>query len=203
MLFVLGSGVILNALVRSGRLATATRGLVFGLFATMGILLGFLLVGLPVALLAGVLAPYLPLVSALVGAVILLLGVAALAGRSLAPRLPALAAGDVSRPSGFLKFGLAYAVAGLSCTFPAFLAVMAAGVATGGFATALLTFVAYASGKATILIGVTAIIVAGGEGLAPKLKAHARHAEKVSGALLVLAGLFMLYYFALPLVIAG
>lgn len=194
-LVILGAALILNAFVWTDRLSVANRSLAFGLLATLGVFLGFLIVGAPVALLATLVTPYLGIVSILVGLAILALGILTLAGRSFAPKLPSITP-DVTRPWGFVKFGLAYAVAGLTCTFPAFLAVMAAGLATGGFGTALAVFAAYALGKASVLVAVTAVTVASGETFAPKLARHARLVETASGCMLILAGAFMIYYYS-------
>lgn len=200
-LVILGAALVLNAFVWTGRLATANRGLLFGLLATLGVLLGFLLVGAPVVLLAALLNPYLSYVSILVGLAILTLGILTLAGRSFAPRLPNLVP-DVTRASGFVKFGIAYAAAGLTCTFPAFLAVMSAGLASGSLGGALGVFTAYALGKASVLIAVTAIIVAGGDAFAADLARHGRRIELASGVLLVAAGLFMIYFYTSTLLAA-
>lgn len=191
---IVGALLVTIGLIMSGRGPAAGRGLLFGGLTTLGFFLSFLAVGLPVALLARGLAPYLTFLSATVGLVMVTLGVLMLFGKTISPRLPTFEA-DVSNPKGFFKFGLAYGVAGLSCTFPIFLAVVAAGLASGGFASAMTTFTAYALGKASVLVAVTVITVAGGSALGQKMKKHAPTIAKASAIMLVIAGAYMTYYF--------
>ena len=193
-LLLLGGLLIAAGLLLGGKGPAAGRGLTFGGLATIGFFLSFLAVGLPVAFLARGLAPYLTYLSIAVGLALVAMGVLMLFGRSISPRLPSFEA-DVSGPKGFFKFGLAYGVAGLSCTFPVFLAVVAAGLVSGGVASAAGTFAAYAAGKASVLVAVTVVTVAGGSGLGQTFKAYAPTIAKASAYLMILAGAYMTYYF--------
>lgn len=201
-LLLVGAGLILSALAIGGHLKAATRGVLLGLFATVGVLGSFLIVGAPIAFFARALAPYLAFVSLAVGIALLASGLLVLAGRSFAPGLPALVP-DVSRPSGFVKFGLAYGIAGLTCTFPLFLAVVATALAQGGAVEALATFAAYALGKASVLVALTGVTVAGGASLVPRLAPRGRFVERASAAMLVLAGAYMTYYYGRALLLVG
>lgn len=194
ILLIVGALTITTGLLLAGKGPAAWRGLTLGGLATLGFFLTFLAVGLPIAFVARGIAPYLTYLSLAMGLALIGMGVLVLFGKSISPRLPSFEA-DVSGPKGFFKFGLAYGVAGLSCTFPVFLAVIAAGLASGGFASAMGTFAAYAVGKAAILVGVTVVTVAGGSGLGLKFKQYAPAIARASAYLMILAGAYMLYYF--------
>ncbi len=193
-LLIGGTATITAGLLLAGKGPAAWRGVVFGGLTTLGFFITFLAVGLPIAFVARGVAPYLTYLALVMGLVLIAMGILMLFGKSINPRLPTFDA-DVSSPMGFFKFGLAYGVAGLSCTFPVFLAVIAAGLSSGGFTSAMGTFAAYAVGKAAILVGVTVVTVAGGSGLGPKFKQYAPAIARASAWLIILAGAYMLYYF--------
>lgn len=194
LLLILGTATITIGLLLAGKGPAAWRGLLFGSLTMLGFFLTFLAVGLPIAFVARGVAPYLTYLSLVMGLALIAMGILMLFGKSINPRLPTFDA-DVSGPKGFFKFGLAYGVAGLSCTFPVFLAVIAAGLSSGGFTGAMTTFAAYALGKAAILVGVTVVTVAGGSGLGAKFKRYAPAIARASAYLMILAGAYMLYYF--------
>lgn len=193
-LLLLGAVVTIAGLMFAGKGPAAARGAAFGGLATLGFFAVFLVLGLPVAFLARSLIPYLPWVAAAVGLTLVVLGVAMLAGKTLAPKMPMLKA-DVSSPKGFFMFGVGYGTAGLSCTFPLFLAVVGAGAVSGGFLSALAAFAAFALGKGTLLTLVTALTVAGGESMGARVRRYTRHVQLASAWLLILAGGYVGWYF--------
>jgi cytochrome c biogenesis protein CcdA len=54
---------------------------------------------------------------------------------------------------------------------------------------------AYVIGKSSVLVALTVVTVAGGQGLATKLKAHAHLVTRASAWMLIVAGLYMTWYF--------
>lgn len=193
-LLVLGLAASVAGVALLGRTKAAARGALFGALATLGFLTVFLAIGLPIAFLARWLAPYLAWLAVVVGVVLVALGVLTLAGKSITVPVPGLR-GDVSSPRGFYLFGLGYGVASLSCTFPVFLAVIAAGAVSGGFLSALGMFGAYAMGKATLLVGVTVLTIAGGAQAGARVKRLTHAMKTVSGVILIVAGAYIAYYF--------
>jgi len=91
-------------------------------------------------------------------------------------------------------FGAAYAVGSLSCTLPIFLVVVGSAVATGSPLGIVLTFLAYGLGTSTILM----LLCLGTAGFREVLVSAVRplmpHMTRISGALLVLGGGYMVYY---------
>lgn len=193
-LVMVGVLALILALVLAGRTRAAMRGAAFGGLATLGFLAVFLLIGLPIAFLARSLSAYLPVLAVLVGASLVILGALMLAGKEFAPRLPTVSA-DPATPRGFVLFGAGYGIASLSCTFPIFLGVMAAGLLAGGAASALGVFAAYALGKATLLVAVTAVSVAGGDAARIKLGRASKHVATAAALLLIVTGGYLAYYY--------
>lgn len=189
-----GAGVASVGLARAGGARAAARGALFGLLASVGVLAVYLAIGLPVAFAARGLAPWFGALAAAIGVGLVVLGALQLAGRAPAVSF-GLAAPDVASPRGFLLFGAAYGVASLSCTFPVFLGVVAGAFLTGGALDTLAAFAAFALGKATLLVAVTVVAVAGGRPAAQRLARAAPWLDRATGVALVVAGAYIAWYF--------
>lgn len=193
-LLLLGTALVVAGAIVAGHARPALRGVAFGALATLGFLVTFLGIGLPIALLARGLAPYVTWLAVLVGVTLVLAGSLMVAGRAFSVRLPSFASVPQG-PKGFFLFGVGYGVSSISCTFPVFLAVIAAGTLAGGVASALAVFAAFALGKATVLVAVTALTVVGGTALGERVKRLAPAVHRASAAILVVAGAYIVWYF--------
>ncbi|MXR50227.1 cytochrome C biogenesis protein [Halovenus sp. WSH3] len=96
--------------------------------------------------------------------------------------------------SGFVIFGLVYAVAAAGCTAPLFVAIT--GVAlTAGPVGAALTFLAYASGMSAVMIGLTALVALGYSGAVRRFSPDTELVTRIAGVLIVLAGVAQIYLY--------
>ncbi len=95
-----------------------------------------------------------------------------------------------------LAFGASYAVASLSCTLPIFLAVVASSFTRTGLATGTVTFLAYGAGMSLVLMTLTIALAFAKHAVVSRLRAATRLVNRASGALLVLAGAYLVYYWA-------
>ena len=193
-ILILGAVVTATGTILMGRGRAAARGALFGLLATLGFLTVFLAIGLPIAFLARSLAPYLNWLAVVVGIALVAMGILVLLGKDLSVKVPGLRA-DVTTPRGFYLFGLGYGIASLSCTFPVFLAVVAAGALSGGFLSALATFTVYAIGKGVLLVAVTILTIAGGTSAGNRVRRLTPIMTRASGILLIVGGAYIAYYF--------
>jgi len=108
----------------AGRLAA---GLLFGLTMTLGFIGVFLVFGVLLTLGSRAIMGYMPYVSLLVGAALVLLGAYLLTGHQLHLRwVPGVRVRRGGGVASFFALGVGYALASLSCTLPIFL------VAIGG-----------------------------------------------------------------------
>lgn len=137
-------------------------------WAGMG--LGLLLAGVGVAMLAG-LQPKVP-------------GLGRLAGRRV----------DGRGHASMAAFGASYATVSLSCTLPVFLAAVATTFDDTSLASGLAAFVAYALGMGLVLMVLTVAVALARETLVARLRGVLRHVGRISGGLLVVAGLYVAYY---------
>ena len=173
-----------------GRALAATAAMTAGFAAVFGVF------GLVVAPAAGAVQRHLPWVTMSVG--ILLVGVGGwlLAGRALpgldltVARSPAV---KRSWPS-MVVFGVAYAVASLSCTVGPFLAIVVTSFLAGSTTAGVGLFVAYAAGMG-LTVAVAAVTVAlAREGLLRRVRRAAPLLSRLGGGLLVTAGAYVAWY---------
>ncbi|GAC1543873.1 MAG: cytochrome c biogenesis CcdA family protein [Herpetosiphon sp.] len=176
------------------------RSLLLGLAVTAGFVVLFGSVGLVVSLGGRALMRYIPWAAAGIGLLLVLLGIALLLGRRL--HIPTVQIG-MSRATGWrgiFVFGIGYAIASLSCTLPIFLVVVGGTLATTGLLGGLLMFMSYALGMGAVL---TAITIGTGlfKGAVTRgLRQVVPYVERLSAAMLILAGAYLLYYWLPQLV---
>ncbi|CRK57883.1 1-deoxy-D-xylulose 5-phosphate reductoisomerase [Alloactinosynnema sp. L-07] len=176
-----------------------SRALARALAATGVMACGFLLVfgtfGLVVAPLAASVQRYLPFVTVLIGLALLVLGVFLLAGREITLMLPKPGRGaPTARLGTMFGYGLAYAIASLSCTIGPFLAVTSTTFRGGSVGDGVLAYLAYGAGMA-LLVGVLAVATAlAGSAAATRVRRILPHVNRISGVLLVMVGLYVGYY---------
>ncbi|MGH7743630.1 MAG: cytochrome c biogenesis CcdA family protein [Candidatus Dormibacteria bacterium] len=177
----------------------ATRlagGLRAGLALTLGFTATFAVIGL--GLTAGIrsLITVVPWLAAAVGAVLMLVGLALLAGRHQ-PIKPSSPQPDPTHTRTgtwrIVVFGAGYAVASASCTLAVLLAVVAQAAATD-LVGAVAVFTAYAAGSALLLITLALLAALAGHTLARALQRVARYAGRIAGALLAVSGAYLLLY---------
>ncbi len=173
------------------------QGLIVGLLVTLGFVLTFALVSIPISYAGTRVTKSIPWVGLLLGVIMIVFGVAVAVGR--APRFLPQARISVSRrrrPLAIVGFGAAYAVCSLGCTLPIFLAVVGASLATAGPLDAAAVLAAYGLGMGTVLmaLSVAAALLRGS--LAHNLRRVLPYAHRLAGALLILAGAFLAYYWA-------
>nr|MDP9460539.1 cytochrome c biogenesis protein CcdA [Actinomycetota bacterium] len=138
---------------------------------------------------------YLPLLTVLIGAVLVLLGILLLAGWRLA--LPGLAGRGMaptgSWPSQF-GFGVSFALASLSCTLAPFLAVTAGSLRAVGPVGVVGAFLVYALGMGTVVLVLSLAVALAQGSLVRSMRRAGAVLNRGSGALLVPAGAYVAWY---------
>lgn len=198
--------VVVGDSATRGRPAAVARALA----ATAAMALGFLVVfgtfGLVVAPLAASVQRYLPFVTVLIGIGLVVLGVLMLRGREVTLLLPKSGRGaPTGRLGSMFGYGLAYAIASLSCTIGPFLAVTSATFRRGSVVDGVFAYLAYGLGMA-LVVGVLATTVAlAGSTVLTGARRLLPHVNRIGGGLLVLVGLYVGYYgvYELRLYFAG
>ena len=162
---------------------------------------GFLVVFTAAGLLVGVgvraVVTAIPWLALAVGIGLVVVGVAQLLGTRLLPYLPGpgRARQDLSL-RGMFVFGVSYAVASLSCTLPIFLSLVGGVVAARTLPEAMLAFVAYGLGMATVVSGITAFVAVGRRSVIERVRPLARRMDAIAGWTMTIAGSFIVWYWA-------
>lgn len=181
--------------VERGRLAALGRALAATAAMTAGFLLVFGGFGLVLAPVLGAVQRYLPVVTVVIGVGLVGLGIAMLAGRepALFRRRPGRAA-PTTRLGSMFGYGLAYAMASLSCTIGPFLAVTGAGMGSGSPLDTVGAFLAYGAGMALVVGVLAAGVAVAGDAVAARARRLLPYVNRASGAVLLLVGVWVGYY---------
>jgi len=182
-----------------GRIDTQRAPVARALAASAAMTAGFVAVfgafGLVVVPLAISLGDYLSWATVVVGVLLVGLGVWLLSGRELLLRLPRMrGAAPTGGPASMVLYGVAYAVASLSCTIAPFLAVTTSTFRSESILAGIAVFVAYGLGMGLVVAVLAVAVALAQDGLVRRLRRVMPYVNKASGALLVLAGAYVTYY---------
>jgi cytochrome c biogenesis protein CcdA len=168
------------------------QGLKLGGTVTAGFVALFLVAGLLVQGVSRSLSVVFPWVGAVVGVGLVVLGLFWLRGGGFTfsgiklPKYRGL--------PGFFLFGVAYALVSLSCTLPIFLAVVATSFATSGTGQGLYQMVSYGLGMGAVVTAVTLSAALFQGALTRKMRRVLPYVHRASAGLLLLAGLYIVYW---------
>jgi cytochrome c-type biogenesis protein len=175
--------------------ASVLRALAVGATMTLGFMAVFGVLGLVLDPVLDTVQEHLPWVTIVLGLVMVVLGVVMLRGRTLTFDLPKMSRGTGSRElTSVFLFGISYAVVSLSCTLPLFIVAVSTTIDSDSLAAGLGAFVAYGAGMGLVLMVLTLAIALARQGIVRRFRAVLPHVNRISGALLVLAGAYVAYY---------
>lgn len=171
------------------------RGVAAGAALSAGFAAVFTLAGLLLAAGLRLIIGVIPWIAVAVGAALIALGLMLLAGRKvgLAVNANGLAGRDRS-VRGLVLFGAAYALASLSCTLAVLLAVVGQALAAADVVAVIAVFAAYSLGAASVLVLLTVSAAVASGAMARVVRRALPYVGRVSGAFLVLSGVYLLAY---------
>jgi cytochrome c-type biogenesis protein len=175
------------------------RALLVGATVSSGFVVLFGMSGLVISAGATLLLDVMPALGIVIGGLLVLVGLWMLAGRVLQAGAFERFTGRVSNPRnvsvpGFFLFGLAYGAASLSCTLPAFLAVIGSSLGSSGVLAGAGRFFSFALGMAAVLVTLTLALAFFKQGLIKWLRSAVPYVQLASALLLVLAGAYVIFY---------
>ncbi len=179
------------------RTKAVMRALLVGLVLTAGFILVFLVFGILLSSVKKQIDTFAPWLTVGFGIVLFALGVAMLRGYVPVLRIPKLDRGGESTtlPSMFL-YGVSFAIASLSCAMAPFLAAVA-GTSTGengNHVNALAHYLAYGLGMGLVVTVLTLAVALAKNSLVNRMRSVLPYFNRIAGALLVIAGLYVAYY---------
>lgn len=175
--------------------ARLVQGFAVGAAVSLGFAGAFAGAALLVSLGLRSLVTYVPWAAAVIGLVLVALGVAVIAGRTLALRpIERFRPAQGRAFRRMALFGAAYATASLSCTLPILLVVVAQALATSNPLGILGVLAAYAAGAATVLTAVSVSTALARGAVARRLRRVLPYVGRLGGVLLVASGLYLVAY---------
>ena len=176
---------------RTGRVP---RALVAGAAVSVGFLAVFGALGVPVHAGRSWIYAWAPWLSMVIGAGLILLGLAMLLGWRLRVPVPQLVGGGGGRGLGSMcLFGVSYAVASLGCSLLLFLTVVAN---RPNAASGALAILAYGLGMSVVLMALALALALARSSLIGRLRAAARYVDRLAAVLLVAVGSYLIWYWA-------
>ena len=174
------------------------RSLGVGLACAAGSALFFALVGSVITLAGGAISSYLIATKPFVALAVVGLGVIQVADvRMPSLALPrGLAAGrNLPVAAAVFLYGFGYALASTGCTLPLYVSITVLPLTSGFSGAALLTFLAFAAAMAILMLVTTLLVGLAKENLILALHSSAVWIKRGSGVVLILAGLYLGYYY--------
>jgi len=161
---------------------------------TAGFMAVFLAAGAAISAGAYVLVHAMPIFGLVVGVALVVLGVLLLSGLQIA--IPGLHIGFVRKRTlgSIFLFGVAYALASLSCTLPIFLVVVGSTFTRGDLLQGVAQFLSYALGMGLVLAAATVSLALAKGAVVRWLKSLVRFVERAGAVLVIGAGGYIVYY---------
>lgn len=133
----------------------------------------------------------------IIGVLLIVLGIALLAGWHLPFTTPRLnSGGKATTFRSMYVFGVSYAVTSLSCGSAPFIGTVMGSFTRQGFISGVYVFVLYAVGMGLVVGALTVSMSLAQQGMLRVLRSAMKYTERAAGALLVVAGAYLIYYWA-------
>jgi cytochrome c biogenesis protein CcdA len=177
-----------------------SRSFRLGLTCAAGSTAFFALVGAVITMIGGAVSPYLIGTKPFIALGVVLLGVVLVAD----VRLPAVPVpfrsrgnpgGRLPRGTGVFLYGFGYALASTGCTLPIYVSAIVLPLTSGYSGAALLTFLSFALAMALMMLLTTALVGLAKRGLIAQLQGSTAWIKRGSGVVLILAGVYLGYYY--------
>ncbi len=181
----------------AGDTAIGTRlmwGLKLAMWSIAGILVIYALAGGLVLLASHILKEYMKWVSLTMGVILLVLGVLMLMGKNVSFSLNIREPTTKSETAEAFFFGVAYAIGALGCLFPLFLIVATQAFAAPSATEGVSYFLAYFTGMSGMMFLTILLSVFANKLLTKYLRKILPQMQRITGVLLILAGMYIIQY---------
>ncbi len=176
--------------------ATVSRALVVSAAVSAGFMSVFVVVGLITEYFTTWIERNAKYATLGIGVAFVILGVAMLTGYKLPLATPRINTENRDRTVvSMFVYGVAYAVASISCTIGLFITTLFSGVRNDGWANGVLNVAAYGAGMALIVTALTITLAVANTGMLRVLRTGSQYVDRIAAALVLLSGLYLIYYF--------
>ncbi|QYG91118.1 cytochrome c biogenesis protein CcdA [Iamia sp. SCSIO 61187] len=175
--------------------AAVARAVAVALSVALGFVAVFGTLGLLATAASAQVEEVTPWITPVVGVALAVVGVVLVSGRTLKVPLPRLdrSGGGGRGMAAMVAYGASYAVVSVSCALPVFL-IQVSTTFGEGWDTGLTQLAGFAVGFALVLVALSVSVALARGSLAAVARSASAHVSRVSGALLVLAGVYLVWY---------
>lgn len=175
--------------------ASLSRALAVGLAVSAGFAVTFAVITAVVRNVTDDVFEWSPWVSVAIGLALAALGIYLLTGHELRVRMPRLDRGGRSGSFAQMSlYGVSYAIVSLGCTLPTFSAYVTVTIREESWLSGTAIFLAYTAGFTLLLTSLTIGMALARHGVLRAVRRALPHIQRISGALLVVAGAYVAYY---------
>ncbi|MBE0517568.1 MAG: redoxin domain-containing protein [Methanophagales archaeon] len=173
-----------------------------GIASATGINGIFALIGAAVAVGGAAVKSYLMYLAPGVGVAIILLGLAMVFGKTeIFDRFGGILSsyssklGGGARYSGLFLYGVGYGLASMGCQAPVFIALIFAGLASGGALEALLIFLSFSVGMGGMMLTVSVLVGSAKMTILERVRRMVPYINRACGVILIIVGVYFLVEF--------
>ena len=174
---------------------TIRRALAVSLSVSAGFLSVFIVLGIIAKWATNSFLDTMPYISLVIGAALIVLGVAMIFGYRLPFTAPKMDIGERDRSVvSMFVFGIAYAVASFGCTLGPFSGTVLGAISTDGIATGIAAIALYGLGMALLVTALTVTLAVANTALLRFLRKGMQWFEYIAGVFVLLTGIYLTYY---------
>ncbi len=171
-----------------------TRGLKLAFLSILGILLIYTIAGGMIIVASQALKDYMMWIAIGMGGVLIIMGGLMVMGKSFSFSLNMNQATHKTEAVEAFVFGVAYAIGALGCLFPLFLIVATQAMAAPTAWLGASYLLAYFAGLSGMMIAMILLSTFARDLLMSYLRKILPYMERITGGLLILAGIYVIYY---------
>lgn len=170
------------------------RGLKLAFLSILGILLIYSLAGGMIVAASQVLKDYMKWITVSMGALLIVLGTLMMMGKNISFSFQMKHRTHKTESVEAFVFGMAYAIGALGCLFPLFLVVTTQALAAPTAMQGGSYILAYFAGISVMMISIILLSTFSRDFLMRYLRKILPYMERITGSLLILAGIYVIYY---------
>lgn len=171
-----------------------TRGFKLAMLSILGILVIYAIAGALIIVAAQILKEYMKWITVGMGALLAVVGFLMIMGKNISFSVNLRNPTDKSEAVEAVVFGFAYAIGALGCLFPLFLVVATQAMSAETAWEGASYIGAYFAGISSMMIGTILLSTFAKDLLMKYLRKILPHMERITGGLLILAGVYVIYY---------
>lgn len=169
-------------------------GISGGFFATLGMLTLFVLLGLILTIFGRGLSLLVPYFVAIMGAILVVIGISILMHKNFFFSIPVRSSVDLSKTTGFYKYGIMYSLASFACNLPLFFTVIFGAISVGTIYDGILSFVTYSVAAGVAMTVVMILIATSKEAVLKFFKKILPYMNILNAVVLILAGIYLIIF---------